>query len=222
MPTSLQLTSAQISQLNALRTQALGLADAVGAWTPFYQYLAQAIRNTVLPRGTADVTVADVVAVRSLGLLPADQLQSMTWLMGGAQVNSDSGAFSKIIREYNIREGELRGKSFSATDLQRASNEVGKRMAEQILDAVAGGTNGKIPTVLEIGEYDLKGVRNILYPGNEAPGTLLNLNQAWPGILMLGKQGQNFLPYLVASGGDPTKADTLIDFQDMLFPPVPE
>ena len=185
MPTSLQLTQAQVDQLATLRIQANSMApDAKAAWVPFYQYLAQTIRNTVLPKGTTAVTAEDVVAVRSGGLLPENQLQTMVWLMGGAQVNSDSGAFSKVIREYNLREGQLRGKIFSSSELQRASNRVGINMAAQILDGGRGSTNGAVPTVNEIGERDLNGVRDVLYPGNLFQSDPTYLNQAWPSVVM--------------------------------------
>jgi hypothetical protein len=77
MATSLQLSQAQIAQLNVLRAPAT--SSVVGTWAPFYQYLAQCIRNSVLPRGSALVTAADVAVLRSGGLLPENQLQSMVW-----------------------------------------------------------------------------------------------------------------------------------------------
>lgn len=220
MPTQLKLNPIQLSDLRTLRDKALQLSeDATGAWAPFYQYLAQTIRNAAIQRGDALVTATDVSIIRSGSLLPKDLLDSMVWLMGGRMVNSDEGAFSKVIRMYNIRQGILRGKTFSQSDLQKASNAVGANMATQILGNQIGtvpGNGGSIPTVTEIGAADLLGVRDILYPGNSNPGDPLFLNQAWPGILMLGKQGQNFLPRLV-SAGQTSKTDRLKDIQDLLF-----
>ncbi|MEO5671714.1 MAG: hypothetical protein ABIR26_13555, partial [Ramlibacter sp.] len=221
MPTSLQLNAVQQADLRALRDNAISRGAAVGAWSDFYQYLARAILTQPgLPAlGFDFINPADVLLARTF--LPVDQFQSAIWLMGGSQVNCDRGAFSKIIRLYNLREGQLRlGRDFSDAELQRASNEVGQRMAIQILGdpLVPGdlGNGAKIPTVSEIGERDLTGVRFVLYPGHEDPSAPMFLNQAWPGIVMLGKQGGQYLGRLIQSGLE-GKPDTLRDMQDLLF-----
>ena len=221
MATSLQLSSTQLNDLRALRDNAISRGNATGAWADFYQHLARVILTQPgLPNlGTSAITLGDVILARNF--LPQDQFQSAIWLIGGAQVNSDTGAFSKVIRLYNLRQGQLRlGRDFNPTELQQASNEVGLRMAGQILnspiDPINPGNGGKVPTVPEIGEADLSGVRFKLYPGNESIGSPLYLNQAWPGIIMLGKQGGNFLGRLVQSG-DASKTDNLSDVQNLLF-----
>jgi hypothetical protein len=151
MPTSLQLSAAQQDTLRALRDNAISRGAAKGAWADFYQYLARTILTQSGMPSVRDgaITLADVALARNL--LPQDQFQSAIWLIGGSQVNSDTGAFSKIIRLYNLRQGQLReGRDFSSTELQQASNEVGYRMAEQILGSIDGalaGNGGKIPTV---------------------------------------------------------------------------
>lgn len=219
MPTSIKLAASDRVKLNELVAQANSRGDSVGAWADFYRFLARTIRNTVLPRGEAQVTAADVLILRAGGLLPKEQLDSMIWLMGGAGVNSAAGVFSKVIREYNIRQGELRGRVFSALDIQLASNEVGRRMAEQILAETPIGNGGYIPTVPEIGERDLNGVRDILYPGNNLVGSDMYLNQAWPGIVMLGAQGGNFTGRLLQTGSpaSPAVLDTLGDLQNLFY-----
>lgn len=84
------------------------------------------------------------------------------WLYGAVQVNSDSGLYSKIIRAYNVRQGQLRlGSIFTADQLQEASNAVGLNLADSILNAMLlGGVlpnpiQGHLPTVQEIGDDDL-------------------------------------------------------------------
>ena len=44
------------------------------------------------------------------GAYSAGVYESAIWLYGAIQVNSGNGASSKVIREYNIRQGQLRGK----------------------------------------------------------------------------------------------------------------
>lgn len=215
MPTAIQLTEAQLQVLRDYRNQvALLPPDYVGAWSGFYEALAKIIRNQWMPLGDAPVTMADVYQLR--GSIPQDQFNSMIWLVGGQGVNSNFGAFSSVIRLYNIRQGQLRtGITFSESILQEASNEVGKRMADQILGtATEPGNGGKIPNVDEIGERDLTGVRDVLYPENLLPGTDMYLNQAWPGIVMLGVQGGNFLGRLLGEDGS---LSTLKDIRELLF-----
>ena len=222
MSTLLKLTETQLATLRALRDNAISRGPAsTGAWSDFYQYLARTILTQpgmpIVREGA--ITLGDVLLARNL--LPQDQFQSAIWLIGGSQVNSDIGAFSKIIRLYNLRQGQLRlGRDFGSAELQQASNEVGRRMAIQILGdpdkPTDSGNNGWIPTVPEIGASDLTGVRFILYPGNETPGSPMYLNQAWPGIIMLGKQGGQFLGRLIQTG-DATKVDSLSDIQNLLF-----
>lgn len=221
MPTALKLSEAQIADLRVLRQGALNFPGAVGAWSEFYQYLARVIINKfgVSPITTDPITPGDIFAARFL--LPEDEYQAAIWLIGGAQVNSGDGVFSEVIREYNVRQGQLRlGKTFTSEELQLASNEVGFRMSGQILndpfDEIDPGNGGFVPTVPEIGERDLNGVRDILYPGNKNIDNPLFLNQAWPGIIMLGKQGGDFVGRLAATG-DASWADTLSDLQNLLY-----
>jgi Ca2+-binding RTX toxin-like protein len=218
MPTSIQLSESQRHELAALRDQAEARGNAVGAWADFYGYLARTIANTVLNLGEAPVQNAHILQLR--GLLPGDEFQTLVWLVGGMNVNSANGAFSQMIRDYNVRQGLLRGFTFTDAQLQLASNEVARRMAVQILgDGSEPGNGGYIPTVREIGEHDLRGVRDVLYPGNENSGDPMYLNQAWPGIVMLGAQGQDFLGRLLQpnAADTPVALDTLGDIQNLLF-----
>lgn len=69
MPTALQLTPAQLAQLTALRAPAN--SSTKGAWAPFYECLAQCIRDIARPlRAGNPVNYDDVLAIRSFGSLP--------------------------------------------------------------------------------------------------------------------------------------------------------
>ena len=113
MATTFQLTSTQRSDLEALRSQALALgSNAVGAWTPFYEYLAKLLRNKGLPEfqssPNAGVTPSQVQDIRLFSSLPTEEIGSLVWLLGGAAVNASTGVYSSVIRNYNVRQGQLR------------------------------------------------------------------------------------------------------------------
>lgn len=131
-----------------------------------------------------------------------------------------------VIREYNVRQGQLRGKgTFGEAILQQASNAVGLNLASSILDAtLLGGTvpndgQGRLLAVQEIGMHDLLGVRDTLYPGNETLGTELYVNQAWPGVVMLGALGGRYTDRLLRydDQNQPVTLDTLADFKSLLL-----
>ena len=110
---------------------------------------------------------------------------------------------------------------------------IGLTDTDKIRDALRLGTNRlgyppgagehnpsyhKLPSIQEIGNTDLNGVRNTLYPGNETPGTELYLNQAWPGIVMLGSLGGQYTDRLLRyDDNQPVVLDSLADFKSMLF-----
>lgn len=199
---SVQFTSAQLAEITHLRNEAQALGDsAVGAYAPMYSYIAQ------LAKAAEDAAFA-------VGETPDPDIHlTWVWLTGAVGVNKNEGAFSTIIREYNKRQGELRyGTVFSDAKLQEASNAVGEKMYQQIFTSIAdGGTSGYLPTVFEIGKNDLLGVRDVLYPS-------LPLNQAWPGILMLGKLGEDFTGRLLQHDeNSPVVFNTLEDAKNVLF-----
>lgn len=92
MATSLQLSAAQQDTLRALRDNAISRGAAKGAWADFYQYLARVILTQPgmpsVRKGA--ITHLDVLLARNF--LPQDQFESAIWLIGGSQVNSDTGA----------------------------------------------------------------------------------------------------------------------------------
>ncbi|MFZ5546052.1 MAG: hypothetical protein ACOZJZ_21060, partial [Pseudomonadota bacterium] len=192
MPTSFSFTSEQLAEISRLRSilaQPANKATPSGA-VPLYSYVFKCVTGLDVPNPPPGDFLSQAFVTGYLAALPADVRASAIWLYGGIQVNSSNGVFSKVIREYNLRQGQLRlNRTFSEQELQEASNAVGLNFANSILDpTLPGGTlpnlgQGKLPTVQEIGNNDLLGVRNVLYPGNETPGTELYLNQAWPGIV---------------------------------------
>jgi hypothetical protein len=66
MPTNIQLNAIQRGELAQLRDTAQARGSAIGTWSPFYDYLARATRNTVLDEGLANVTAADMAVLGSL------------------------------------------------------------------------------------------------------------------------------------------------------------
>ena len=161
----------------------------------------------------------------AISAMPQDQHLSLIWLIGALQVNSNNGLFAKVIREYNIRQGMLRGMGpFTKEQLDQASNSVAVLFGDSILkrllpDNVTNNDSyDKLPNIQTIGENDLNGVRDTLYPGNENPPAELYLNQAWPGIVMLGGLTGQFTERLLKY--DPLQAsiiDSMADFKNMLF-----
>jgi VCBS repeat-containing protein len=243
MPTSFLFNQTQLDQLAQLRNEALARGpSAVGAFASVYQYV---LKQTILSSVPAtdplwthwpNLIIQDWVratdAVKSK--FGADAWRSVIWLVGASGVNEGNGVFSKMIREYNQRQCDLRGVPCDETLLQTASNKVGEYFANQILNpdrivtqedgrqlSVPNDGQGKLPTVQEIGNEDLNGVRDTLFPGNERPGSEYYLNQTWPGIVMLGKLGGQYTNRLLAprdTPGQRTPAfNTVRDLRDILF-----
>ncbi len=119
MPTTYAFTPEQQAEITRLYDQAfinaeLGGEAAVGAYTPMYEYIASVAE--------AAEQENDDDPVR----------RTRVWFDGAALVNADEGAFSSIIRQYNIRQGQLRyGTTFGDEQLQEAFNEVGRLVYEQ-------------------------------------------------------------------------------------------
>ena len=223
MPTSFQFNSTQLAEIERLRN----IADRpenkqlAGGGVDLYAYIFQCVTG-LDPRTTpwADLQWVFSGASGSEGVQFSEEIQrSLSWLYGAFQVNRDQGAFSQVIREYNIRQGELRGKgTFSEEQLDEASNAVAVLFANSILSST-DASHQRLPSIQEIGNADFNGVRNVLYPGNETPGSELYLNQAWPGIVMLGALGGQYTDRLLRfdDNSEAIAIDTLGDFKAMLF-----
>ncbi len=226
MPTSFQFNSTQLAEIKRLRdiAAAPGNKTLAGGGVDLYTYVFKCVSGIDL-NGDPLTRGASVVLDAVTNIQQPERV-AMSWVYGALQVNKSNGIFSTVIREYNIRQGVLRGKGvFSAKDLDTASNAVAVLFADSILNPkLADGVTDnpsyhKLPSIQEIGDTDLNGVRNTLYPGNDAVGSELYLNQAWPGIVMLGSLGGQYTDRLLRydESTQPAKLDSLADFKSMLF-----
>ena len=225
MPTSFQFNSTQLAELQRLRNIAAtpGNKQLAGGGADLYAYVFKCVTGIDLTNNSL-TSAADAVLGTSLNVGSPENI-SMIWVYGALQVNKNIGAFSKVIREYNIHQGELRGMdTFGKPLLDQASNAVAILFADSILnpkleDGIRDNpTYQKLPGLQEIGNTDLNGVRNTLYPGNETPDKELFLNQAWPGIVMLGSLGGQYTDRLLRyNESQPIALDSLADFKSMLF-----
>jgi hypothetical protein len=107
-------------------------------------------------------------------------------------------------------QGEARlGRKFTAPELNKASNDVAILVAQTSIDAMA------LPTINKVGQEDLVALKQ-LFPGIVDDGQLLAMNQTWPGTLLLGAQGGQFLSNFVVHG-DTSVADRLGDLQNLVL-----
>ena len=199
MPTSFQFSSTQLTEIKRLRNIAAldQNKQLAGGGVDLYTYIFKAVTGIDVTQSMLSSPIDTVWQANGSTPMPDENRRALTWLYGALQVNKDAGIFSQVIREYNIRQGELRGKgTFIKQELDQASNAVAVLFADSILNPIIGGqsnpTYQRLPTLQEIGNTDLNGVRNVLYPGNETPDKELYLNQAWPGIVMLGSLGGQY------------------------------
>lgn len=226
MPTSFQFNSTQLAEIERLRDIAARSENkqVPGGGADLYRYIFKAVTGIDVTQSMLSTPIDTVWNATGNAPMPDENRKALTWLFGALQVNTGVGAFSTVIREYNIRQGELRGKgTFTKQQLDEASNAVAILFANSILNLKDENNQDnpsyhKLPTVQEIGQTDLNGVRNTLYPGNETPGTELYLNQAWPGIVMLGSLGGQYTDRLLRYDDiQPVVLDSLADFKSMLF-----
>lgn len=221
MPTAFQFSSTQLTEIARLRKALTDIPNnsTPGGGAALYSYIFKCATGIDLT-GTDLNTPADNVLAAAINTsMPQDQHLALIWLYGALQVNKDVGAFSQVIREYNIRQGELRGMgTFIKEKLDEASNAVAVLFADSILNPTSTSYQ-HLPLLQEIGNADLNGVRNTLYPGNENPGAELYLNQAWPGIVMLGSLGGQYTDRLLRynDANQPIALNSLADFKAMLF-----
>jgi hypothetical protein len=167
MVTSFAFTPTQLAEIDRLRgilAQAANATQPSGA-VALYAYIFQCVTgiDPMAPEhrnSPQDISLV-LEGLQAQGTITAETHRSAVWLYRAIQVNSSNGLFSRVIREYNIRQGQLRGNgTFSEGLLQRASNRVGINHADSILNATlpSGQPNpvqGKLPTVQEIGESDI-------------------------------------------------------------------
>ena len=227
MPTSFQFNSTQLAEIKRLRDIADAPANKqlAGGGVALYSYVFKCVSGIDVTNNSLTGGVDTVLAAAINTGMPQNEHISLIWLYGALQVNKGVGAFSEVIRQYNIRQGELRGMSpFDKPLLDQASNAVAVLFADSILNpklpnsTLDNPSYQKLPTIQEIGNTDLNGVRNTLYPGNDTPNKELYLNQAWPGIVMLGSLGGQYTDRLLRyNENQPLALDSLADIKSMLF-----
>ncbi|MCV4281559.1 calcium-binding protein [Pseudomonas capsici] len=222
-----QINVLQRLDQEAISNDAQGGAARAGAYAPVYAYLISCydpnVAAALLSLDKASL-YEQVIAYNSIYKSISNAGESikntLTWLVGAYLVNTGSGAFSSVIREYNSYQGVLRyGKVFEDDELNKASNAVGSLVVNSFIS-----NGGVYPTVNQIGNDDLKGVRDTLYTQNSdnAPGGELYLNQAWPGIIMLNTLGETGYVDRLLQGSDedttsPAVFDNLLDLKNLLF-----
>ena len=168
MPTSFQFNSTQLAEIQRLRNIANRDENKqlAGGGADLYAYVFKCVTAIDLTNNSL-TSAADAVLGTSLNIGSPENI-SMIWVYGALQVNKNVGAFSKVIREYNIHQGELRGMgTFDKPKLDEASNAVAVLFADSILNSTddRGQPNPsyqKLPSIQEIGNTDLNGVRNTL------------------------------------------------------------
>ncbi len=184
MPTAFQFNSTQLLEIARLREIAGRVENKqlAGGGVALYSYIFKCVTGIDLAGSTLSSPIDTVWQANPNALMPDENRRALTWLYGALQVNQNVGAFSEVIRQYNIRQGELRGiGSFSKAKLDEASNAVAMLFADSILNRTINGQDNlsyqKLPTIQEIGNTDLNGVRDTLYPGNETPDKELYLRK---------------------------------------------
>lgn len=228
------MTAEQLQEFYRMADEALVKASndatAQGAYVELYGYLIECFAPSVatilsLPTPPGNSLINGPVAIAlttAIAALDDGIKESVIWLIGASGVNASEGVFSNVIREYNVYQVAMRyGTDTDSTALsflvQKASNAVGALVVDQIKKL-----DGVLPTIKQIGESDLVGVRDTLFTsnGDNLDGGELYLNQAWPGIVMLNKLGETaFVDRLLQVGeSDQTEyVDTVGDLKNMLF-----
>ena len=107
MATSFSFSPEQIAEIARPRS-ILALDEnstRLSAAVPLYSYIFKCVTGIDVPQPLPGDFLSQSFVTGYLAALPADVRASAIWLYGAIQVNSNNGAFSKVIREYNIREG---------------------------------------------------------------------------------------------------------------------
>jgi Ca2+-binding RTX toxin-like protein len=194
------LTEAELQTLSAMRDQARN--HEIGYWQ-IDQWLFQALGG----RGLATTNN-----------------QTMLWLAGATEANSNRGAMSMLIREFTATQYRLRyGKELAAGQLQAASDAVAEGMLADILgdsESIDGWPRGKIPDIDRIARADATAVGRVLFntdPNDTAAE--LQSNAAWAGALLFTPLRSDQTGRLIGTG-TPDTLDTLNDLRDVLYAAV--
>jgi hypothetical protein len=139
---SVSFTPAQIAEINRL---------AEGTGSPPFNYPARPYS------GAYDYVLHLISANGDPAQGPAAGVKSgiWNWFRGATQFNRGQGVFSTFIREYTAEQVRVRtGSSVSVEDMNRASDEIGKRVIASITTV-----NGLID-LTTIGDDDAAGMLN--------------------------------------------------------------
>jgi Ca2+-binding RTX toxin-like protein len=171
---TITLSVAELEQASVWYQEAIERGEGTqGAFAPFYNNVRVLLSTKLLLPENIGAENYDAVGL------------TIDWLVGASQTNDGVGLFGTYIRRYAQRQIALRYGSFLPSgEMNRASNAVGALFASSLINGA-----GSIPTVAQIGQIDLLGVRNVLFPSDPE----LALNQAWPGMLLLSAMGQDFI-----------------------------
>ena len=138
VPTGFTFNSTQIAEIQRLRNIAAleENKQKSGGGVDLYQYVFKCITGIDLSGQSLTLPFDVAIDAGLISALPQDQHLSLIWLYGAIQVNSNNGLFASLIREYNVRQGELRGKGpFSKAQLDEASNSVAVLFGDSILNS---------------------------------------------------------------------------------------
>jgi Ca2+-binding RTX toxin-like protein len=174
-------TSAQKLELqnliNNATTAALNPATAHGAFRLVYDKLYEFLTDTTIVLNSPNYP--------NISYTPKSFVVHNSWMwVGGARyVNSGEGPFANIIREYTRTEYLIRyGITLTDAQLDNASNEIARRVAQDFIDK---SDSGVAPTIDQIGLNDAGGIA----------GTIFNLDGGsnfapWAGTFLFASLGQ--------------------------------
>lgn len=123
------------------------------------------IANTQTSRPYAEVYEYILSTMSSNGQpLSGADIQAWQWFKGAADVNRGQGTFSNFIRDYTNEQVLIRnGDRLTSAQLDAASDSIAIDLVANII-----ANNGRIPTIREIGQYDITNTANSIFGGNEA------------------------------------------------------
>ena len=141
----------------------------------------------------------------------------MTWFQGAEKVNRGQGSFSTMIRTYSDTQGELRyGSIFGAEMMQKASNKIGSRAFDQIIENQSDDIF-TIPSMNDIAIYDAIGVGEILFSRDKDDSAHQSKeNSAWSGVPLFSVLGSDQTARIL-NNGQQDSFDTLTDLRDSMF-----
>ena len=211
---------AQQQQITDAFNQGPTMQGEPGTHQPFYSTIAT-ILSTDDGSGMRPDEDPDILPVR-------------LWFDGATQTNADVGAFSTLIREYTIRQGELhwarKFTDFQSTtevsEVQNASNQISRLIYNDLQDPSLN--NWQLQTIQELADQDAVGIGQVLFDFalNDTINSDINEgghNAAWAGTLLFSSfdnpVGTRVDQTYRLIGGRPDTAtlDSLDDWRNVLY-----